>query len=77
VIGGIIYAFSSNLVGHINSLTGINPTSNLGANMQGIIFGILLILTMLFTPRGIAGLGPRFGRLVANRRRVAPLATGE
>jgi len=27
-------------------------------------------------PRGIAGLGPRFGRLVANRRRVAPLATG-
>ena len=42
VIGGIIYSFSANLVAHVNSLTGVNPTSNLGANMQGIIFGALL-----------------------------------
>jgi branched-chain amino acid transport system permease protein len=59
VIGGIIYSFSANLVGHVNALTGVNPTSNLGANMQGIIFGVLLILTMLFAPRGIVSVaGP-------------------
>ena len=56
VIGGIIYSFSANLVAHVNSLTGVNPTSNLGANMQGIIFlARSLILTMIFAPRGIAG----------------------
>jgi branched-chain amino acid transport system permease protein len=77
VIGGIIYAFSSNLVGHINSLTGINPASNLGANMQGIIFGVLLILTMLFAPRGIAGLGPRIRRFLARRPRIALVPTEE
>jgi branched-chain amino acid transport system permease protein len=68
VIGGIIYAFSPNLITHINALTGVNPTSNLGSNMQGIIFGVLLILTMIFAPRGIAGLSPRLGRLVKLRK---------
>jgi len=57
VIGGIVYSFSADLIAHVNSLTGVNPTSNLGANMQGIIFGGLLILTMLFAPRGLSGLG--------------------
>jgi len=71
VIGGIIYAFSTNLISHLNSLTGINPTSNLGANMQGIIFGVLLILTMLFAPHGIAGLGRRLRFFVKSVRRVA------
>lgn len=56
VIGGIIYSFSADLVAHVNSLTGVNPTSNLGANMQGIIFGVLLILTMMFAPRGLVSL---------------------
>ena len=59
VLGGIIYSFSPSLVAHVNSLTGVNPTSNLGSNMQGIIFGALLILTMLFAPRGLTGLGQR------------------
>ena len=68
VIGGIIYAFSANLVDHINALTGVNPTSNLGANMQGIIFGALLILTMIFAPRGIAGMGAAVQRLRKTRR---------
>lgn len=63
VIGGIIYSFSSDLIAHVNSVTGVNPTSNLGANMQGIIFGTLLILTMIFAPRGIAGLAGPFRRL--------------
>ena len=67
VIGGIIYAFSSNLVAHVNALTGVNPTSNLGANMQGIIFGALLIVTMLFAPRGIVGLGAPVRRFFRSR----------
>lgn len=70
VIGGIVYSFSSNLVSHINSLTGVNPASNLGANMQGIIFGVLLILTMLFAPRGIAGLGAKLVNIRHSRARV-------
>jgi branched-chain amino acid transport system permease protein len=71
VIGGIIYSFSANLVDHINTLTGVNPDSNLGANMQGIIFGVLLILTMLFAPRGVAGLWGPVRRLTKSRRRLA------
>jgi branched-chain amino acid transport system permease protein len=71
VIGGIIYSFSANLVDHINALTGVNPASNLGANMQGIIFGTLLILTMLFAPSGIAGLWGPIRRLTQSRRRLA------
>jgi branched-chain amino acid transport system permease protein len=71
VIGGIIYSFSANLVDHINALTGVNPASNLGANMQGIIFGTLLILTMLFAPSGIAGLWGPIRRLGQSRRRLA------
>ena len=68
VIGGIIFSFSANLVAHVNSLTGVNPTSNLGANMQGIIFGVLLILTMLFAPRGIVSLSSPLRRLWRARR---------
>jgi branched-chain amino acid transport system permease protein len=68
VIGGIIYSFSANLVAHVNSLTGVNPTSNLGANMQGIIFGVLLILTMLFVPRGLVSLRTPVKRLFRARR---------
>lgn len=67
VIGGIIYSFSANLVAHVNSLTGVNPTSNLGANMQGIIFGVLLILTMLFAPRGLVSLMNPIRRLLRAR----------
>lgn len=68
VIGGIIYSFSATLVAHVNSLTGVNPTSNLGSNMQGIIFGVLLIFTMIFAPRGITGLSARFVRLIKFRK---------
>ncbi len=70
VIGGIIYSFSANLVAHVNSLTGVNPTSNLGANMQGIIFGALLILTMLFVPRGLVSVKTPLGRLFQTRHQV-------
>jgi branched-chain amino acid transport system permease protein len=70
VIGGIIYSFSANLVAHVNSLTGVNPTSNLGANMQGIIFGALLILTMLFVPRGLVSVKNPIQRLFRARHQV-------
>jgi hypothetical protein len=39
--------------------------------MQGIIFGSLLILTMLFAPRGIAGVWGPLRRLTKSRRRLA------
>jgi branched-chain amino acid transport system permease protein len=67
VIGGIIYSFSPNLIAHVNSLTGVSPTSNVGANMQGIIFGGLLIVTMLFAPRGIVSIRTPFQRLLRSR----------
>jgi branched-chain amino acid transport system permease protein len=70
VIGGIIFSFSANLVAHVNSLTGVNPTSNLGANMQGIIFGALLILTMLFVPRGLVSIKTPVRRLFRSRHQV-------
>ncbi len=74
VIGGIIYSFSANLVAHVNSLTGVNPTSNLGANMQGIIFGALLILTMLFAPRGLVSVKNPLQRLFRARHQVVDAA---
>lgn len=55
LIGGLIYAFSASVINTINSWTGIDPTSNLGVNMNGIIFGLLLILGMLLAPAGAAG----------------------
>lgn len=72
VIGGIIYSFSPDLVSWVNSLTGVNPTSNLGANMQGIIFGLLLIVTMLFVPRGLVSITVPLRKLARQRKRRPP-----
>jgi branched-chain amino acid transport system permease protein len=55
IIGGIIYAFSANVITWITTQTGLNPQGNLASQLNGIIFGGLLILTMLFAPYGIAG----------------------
>jgi branched-chain amino acid transport system permease protein len=55
VIGGVIYAFSSSVISWITSQTGLNPQGNFASQLNGIIFGGLLILTMLFAPFGIAG----------------------
>ena len=68
VIGGMIYAFSGPLISHLNSLTGVDPASNLGINMKGILFGGVLMLTMLLAPRGIAGLVAKLPR----RRKKLP-----
>lgn len=55
LIGGIIYAYSTNVISWIVNQTGLNPQGNFASQLNGIIFGGLLILTMLFAPLGIAG----------------------
>ncbi len=55
LIGGVIYAFSTNVISWITTQTGLNPQGNLASQLNGIIFGGLLILTMLFAPFGITG----------------------
>jgi len=52
----------------------VNPTSNLGANMQGIIFGLLLILTMLFVPRGLVSITTPARKLVRSLRARPPVS---
>jgi branched-chain amino acid transport system permease protein len=68
VIGGIIYAFSSSVITWITSHTGLNPQGNFASQLNGIIFGGLLILTMLFAPFGIAGAVRMLWHRVRSRR---------
>jgi branched-chain amino acid transport system permease protein len=68
VIGGIIYAFSTNVISWITSQTGLNPQGNFASQLNGIIFGGLLILTMLFAPFGIAGAVRMLWHRVRTRR---------
>lgn len=62
VIGGLIYSYSNNIVSVVNSVTGISATSAFGANLKGIVFGILLILCMMLSPRGIVGIAASLKR---------------
>jgi branched-chain amino acid transport system permease protein len=55
LIGGIIYAYSASVISWITAQTGLNAQGNLASQLNGIIFGGLLILTMIFAPMGIAG----------------------
>ena len=55
VLGGLIFAVSSNVINWLCSTAGISSTSNLGTNMQGIVFSVLLMTTMLIAPQGISG----------------------
>ena len=55
LIGGLIFAYSTNVISWITNQTGLNPQGNLASQLNGIIFGGLLIVTMLFAPLGIAG----------------------
>jgi branched-chain amino acid transport system permease protein len=67
VIGGIIYAFSTNVISWITNQTGLNPQGNFASQLNGIIFGGLLIVTMLFAPLGIAGAARHFWHRVRSR----------
>jgi branched-chain amino acid transport system permease protein len=68
VIGGIVYAFSSSVITWITTQTGLNPEGNFASQLNGIIFGGLLILTMLFAPFGIAGAARILWHRVHSRR---------
>ncbi len=55
LIGGLIYAFAANVIAWFTAHTGLNPQGNVASQLNGIIFGGLLVLTILFAPTGIAG----------------------
>lgn len=55
LIGGLIYAYSASAISWFTTHSGLNPQGNLASQLNGIIFGGLLIVTMLFAPLGIAG----------------------
>ncbi len=55
LIGGVVYAYSTSVIAWFVARTGLNPQGNLASQLNGIIFGALLIVTMMFSPLGIAG----------------------
>lgn len=55
VYAGLIYSFISNIISWLENTLSINQTSNFGLSFQNLIFGILLIGTIMLAPRGIAG----------------------
>ncbi len=66
IIGGLIYAFANSLIGWITTHTGLNPQGNVASQLNGIIFGVLLVATIVFAPMGISG---ALRRLWAHRSR--------
>lgn len=73
VLAGVIYAFSSTFVTWLNGHIGISQSSSLYTQMPSILYAALLIIAMLFAPRGLAGLGgvvKRLGVASLSRRRV-------
>ena len=64
IIGGIIYAFSAGAISWLTAHLGLNPQGNVASQLDGIIFGGLLVLTIIFAPMGIAGLVRRGWRRV-------------
>ncbi len=55
IIGGLIYAYSNSAIGWITAHTGLSPQGNVASQLNGIIFGTLLVLTIVFAPLGISG----------------------
>jgi branched-chain amino acid transport system permease protein len=73
IIGGIIYAYSTDAISWITNQTGLNPQGNVASQLNGIIFGGLLIFTMLFAPMGISGAVHRWWR--SRKEKSGRLAT--
>lgn len=69
LIAGLLYAYSFTWITSIANSIGVSQSSNLGASMNNIIYGALLILCVLVAPMGIAGT-TRFviSRRLARRR---------
>jgi len=79
IIAGLLSAYSGQLVGKINSLFGVDPYSNVGANTKGIIFGVILIVMMLAAPNGLVGLAKKATarlRAAVKRRSAGSLSHG-
>jgi branched-chain amino acid transport system permease protein len=74
LIGGLIYAYSATVITWITNHTGLSPQGNLASQLNGIIFGGLLIVTMLFAPMGISGAVLRLARRW-RQQRAARLAS--
>jgi branched-chain amino acid transport system permease protein len=62
IIAALLGVYSLQLTTWLTNHIGLGPTSwvseklpNLAPNMQSILFGVLLIITMIFAPRGIVG----------------------
>ncbi|MDE3065556.1 MAG: branched-chain amino acid ABC transporter permease, partial [Acidobacteriota bacterium] len=66
LVGGVVYAYSTSVISWFVNHTGLNPQGNLASQLNGIVFGVLLIGAMLFAPRGLVG-----SLRVALARRVA------
>jgi len=56
VYGGLLAVYATQITNWISNTVGIDPNSNFGLNFQNILFGGLLIVTMITAPRGLAGL---------------------
>jgi branched-chain amino acid transport system permease protein len=68
LIGGLVYAYSTNVIAWFVAHTGLNPQGNLASQLNGIVFGALLMVTMMFSPMGIAGTVRHLWRRRALRR---------
>jgi branched-chain amino acid transport system permease protein len=68
LIGGLVYAYSTNVINWITNQTGLNPQGNFASQLNGIIFGGLLIVTMMLAPRGVAGVYYTLRRQRASKR---------
>jgi len=55
LIAGLLYAYSITWISSLVSGLGLTSSSNLGSQMNNIIFGAVLIITVLVAPLGIAG----------------------
>jgi len=55
LIGGLFYAYSITWIAQLVSGVGLDASSNLGSQMNNIIFGSLLVLCVLVAPLGISG----------------------
>ena len=55
LIGGLFYAYSITWIAQLVSGVGLDASSNVGSQMNNIIFGSLLVLCVLVAPLGISG----------------------
>ena len=62
MIGGLIFVYSTSSISWITARLGLNPQGNLASQLNGIIFGVLLVGAIVSAPMGIAGAGRQVAR---------------